>query len=139
MHKKTILDYFHETGTAGQISHGLFVLGIVFVLFVHFKRLGFRHRMAMLPFSFLPFVIGCCGATLGVIDVTRPGCFGFTPVETLAYFGEVIRVMAFVSIESAVLLFFTFLLFLSKYAEINEQVVTVAEPGVSANSPSTGG
>ncbi len=117
--KPTIIDYFLEIDIAGQISLGVFIVGMAFAAWVHIKRLGFQYRAALIPFSFLPLMIGLCGATIGVIAATRPGCAGFDPAGALGRFGEEIRVMAFVSVETIILLSSAFFLLLSRYAKFS--------------------
>lgn len=73
-----------------------------------------RHRAALIPFSFLKLMISLCGATLGVIAATRPGCY---PTGVLSRFGKEIRVMAFVSVETIILLTSAFFLLVSRYAK----------------------
>lgn len=70
-HQLTALDYFKQAGIFGPISVAVFLIGIAFAGWIHFLKLGLRHRIAFIPFSLLPLMSGICGLAVGVIQMSH--------------------------------------------------------------------
>ena len=103
----TIFDHFRETGTSGQLSLVVFVIGLIFASLILLRRLGLRYRIALIVISLLPFFIGVFGFAVGTISAIgsicgaclRPDVYGI-----LEWFSEVIQIICFTSVETIVLL-----------------------------------
>jgi hypothetical protein len=113
------MDYLLEIGTAGQVSIALFIAGIIYASVVHLRHLGFRYRLAFIPFCLLPLVIGLFGlsaGSVGIIEASRRGAIFDSP-GMLYHFGEILQIMPVASLATAILLSISFLLLLSKSSE----------------------
>lgn len=113
----TIFDHLKETGISGQLSVLVFLCGIAFAGWIHFRHLGFRYRVAFIPLSLLPIMIGIFGLATGSIKIihtipepaVRPDVYWL-----LAYFGEILQIIPLTSMETIVLLVISTLLFLDR-------------------------
>jgi len=115
----TFIDYLGEIGRSGQVSIALFMMGLVYAALIHFRRLGLRYRLAFIPLSLLPFVIGIFGLSFGTVRMisgSRTSAI-FDTQRMLYYFGEILQIMPVASLATTILLGLSFLLLLSKYAE----------------------
>ena len=115
----TFIDYLGEIGRSGQASIALFMMGVVYAALIHFRRLGLRYRLAFIPLSLLPLVIGVFGLSFGtvrIISESRTSAI-FNIQSMLYHFGEILQIMSVASLATAILLGLSFLLLLSKYAE----------------------
>lgn len=116
-HQLTVLDYFKQTGIFGSFSVAVFLVGIAFGGWIHFRKLGLRYRIALIPFSLLPLMIGICGLAVGVIQMiheiskcgVRPDAYWL-----LGYFSEVLLIIPLTTIETAALLLISCLLFIGR-------------------------
>ena len=68
MARLTSMEYLEEIGWSGQWAIALFIVGVVYAGVVHFRKLGYRCRIAFLPFALLPLMVGMFG---------KPDCLDF--------------------------------------------------------------
>lgn len=111
--EKTIFDHLRETGISGQLSIAVFLTGIAFAGWVHFRQLGFRYRIALIPFSLLPLIIGVFGLAVGIIEIIhafQEACIRPDANWLLSYFGEIIQIIPLTSIETISLMIVSIIL-----------------------------
>ncbi len=109
----TIIDHLSETGIYGQLSVVVFLIGIVFAGWIHFRQLSFRYRIAFIPFSLLPFMIGVFGLAVGTIEIIhsiREGAVRIDGYGILEEFGETLQVIPLTSIETIALMIVSIIL-----------------------------
>ncbi len=104
-----------ELGVAEIVSLTVFVAALAFG-FAYFRRLRYRHRMAFIPLSLLPVVIGLFDASSEFLElVANTGKSGVFD-QALVFFsvGEVVRFLPLACLETIVLLLFSVYLLLEK-------------------------
>jgi hypothetical protein len=69
----SFMDFMMAIGAPGLVAVLVFIGGLAFAAVIHTRRLGFRHRMAFLPYTLLPLMVGFFGHFSGVIDAIRAG------------------------------------------------------------------
>ena len=129
----TILDHLRETGFSGQLSVAVFLVGIAFAGWIHFRQLSFRHRVAFFTFSLLPLMIGVFGLAFETIEIiheipkpaVRPDGYWI-----LSYFGEILQVIPLTAMETIILLVISIVLFLGRNSQSNEMH---SEQGIAPN------
>lgn len=100
------MNRFYEMGVAGQLSILCFVATLAFAVLIHVRKLEIRFRLALVPLSLLPLVLGIHGAASGAIrsiDWVRTGCV-YEPFQGFLYFSELLFVLPLAAAESAILL-----------------------------------
>lgn len=55
---KILVESLRDMGIAGLLATLAFVGALVWASLIHFRSLGFRHRMAFFPIALMPIVIG---------------------------------------------------------------------------------
>jgi len=107
-YRKTLLDRFLETGLSGQLSVVVFLVGIVLAVFIHVRKSGPGLRLAMVPYSFLPLVMGICGLGTGAIEAIRgyrrASVAGPDEPVVMMHFEEIFQVIPLTALETMVLL-----------------------------------
>ena len=100
----------------GVIATLVFVVGIIFAVVIHVRRLGIGPKAALIPISLLPFMIGVVGLCVVFIHFAHVACgWNDLSASTLLYvIGLILHNTALASLETCVLLVLTALLFLSK-------------------------
>jgi len=111
----TFGEYLAAIGLAGQISALVFVVAICFGALIHLRRLPLSYRLAFIPLSFLPLVLGIFGLAtkcLGIVHATSLSAI-FDVQSIFYHFGELLQIIPLVSLETTILLALSSFLFVS--------------------------
>lgn len=109
--ERTIFDHLSETGISGQLSIAVFLSGIAFAGWIHFRQLSFRYRIALIPFSLLPLIIGVFGLAVETIKMLHqtPGSVR-DEYAIPNHFSEILQVIPLTSIETIALMVLSIIL-----------------------------
>ncbi|RYD49629.1 MAG: hypothetical protein EOP85_01260 [Verrucomicrobiaceae bacterium] len=102
----TLMNRFYEIGVAGQLSLFFFVATLAFAVLIQVRKLEVRFRLALVPLSLLPLVLGIFGAASGAIrsiNWLRTACV-YDPFQGFVHFSEALYVLPLGAAGSAILL-----------------------------------
>jgi ABC-type Fe3+ transport system permease subunit len=127
-----LIRFIRETGILGQLSVTVFLAGSAFAAWIHFRRLGFRYRVALIPLSLLPFMMGVFGLAIGIIRIIYNYSQGSVRPDAgwwlLGDFVEPLQIIPLTSMESIILLVVSALLFIGRNFPIAEVPREQGEP-----------
>lgn len=111
---KSWLRCYLDTGMPGHLAMLAFLAALVFAVIIYRKRLGLRHRLALLPLATIPLmsgIMGCCH------DYAAPGK-RTTAARSAEFFGMLdetpLQVVAMGAVQTAILLVIALALLLHK-------------------------
>jgi hypothetical protein len=119
MPKQRILeDLWNEIDEFMLVPTLAFVVAVVFAIWIHFTKRGFGCRLAFLPISIVPLIMGVAEfARASIIIIMRltQSSVGFLGLpSTLVGFSDIIPVIFWTCVQTSILLVIGCLLFLSK-------------------------